>query len=53
MTLFRGILLVSNLGFALLMVHVDKGTALLNMACAIVLAVDISIREYYKDKESK
>jgi hypothetical protein len=46
---WRYILLAVNLWFALFLIDIDKGTALINLACAIVLAVDITIRNSLKE----
>lgn len=40
----RYTLLTINLVFALLLLNVDKGMALVNLACALVVALDITIR---------
>jgi hypothetical protein len=46
--IWRYVLLVINLWFCLFLIDIDKGTAIINLACAIVLAVDITIRESLK-----
>lgn len=42
--ILRYSLLVANLAFALILLPLDKGMALINLACAVVVAFDITVR---------
>lgn len=51
MSILRVSLLVINLIFALILLNVDNGMALVNLACALVLAIDITIRTFTEEEK--
>jgi hypothetical protein len=47
--MWRYVLLAVNLWFAIFLLDIDKGTAIINLACAIILAIDITMRNNLKE----